>query len=192
MIRKLRLLITENPRIFPGMVIIGVLVILLVLRFGYARHRENLEEIAAYREALKASSLMLARSDGIKTRIEAGEKDLKALEKGLLKARGPSMAAAELQEAFKRLTTGRDITIRSENVLGFEDAGQYMKIPVEFHLKTALSELTRLLYEIEASPLVMGVRSMHITVPYSRESGDINVTLVLEGAIRKGKGGGGT
>jgi len=189
--KRLQLLISENRRIIPGFVAIGVLVLLLVLKWGYARHQDFQEEISTYREALQTSSLMLARTDDIKERIENQRKGLKGLEKGLLKAPRPSMAAAELQEAFKKLIKGKDITIRSQNVLGFEEAGKYVKIPVEFHLNADLRQFARLLYEIERSPLVMGVRSMHVTVPYSGEKSKINVTLVVEGAIRSvdnGKG----
>jgi hypothetical protein len=165
-------------------VAIGVLVLLLDVKWGYTRHQDYQSEIATYREALRTSSLMLSRTEGLKERIDTERKGLKTLEKGLLKAPRPSMAAAELQEAFKKLIKGKDIAIRSQNVLGFEEVGKYVKIPVEFHLNTELRQLARLLYEIEKSPLVMGVRSMHVTVPYSGEKTKINVTLVLEGAIR--------
>ncbi len=186
MIKKLRIMMLENRRLAPGMAVIGVLVLLLIVKWGYSRHMNARAEIAAYREALATSSEMLARGGDVKERIAREQKRLKALERGLLKASEPSMAAAELQEAFKRLIVRKNISISSENVLGFEEAGKYMKIPVEFHLKAALRELTRLLYEIEASPAIMRVRSMHVVVPYSGDKAMINVTLVLEGVIKKG------
>ncbi len=186
--KRLQILIAENRRIIPGFAAIGVLVLLLVLKWGYQRHQDYRAEIETYREALRTSSLMLSRTGDIKERIESRQKGIRALEKGLLKAARPSMAAAELQEAFKKLIAGKDITIRSQNVLSFEEAGKYVKIPVEFHLNTELGQLARLLYDIERSPLVMGVRSMHVTVPYSGEKAKINVTLVLEGALMSSKG----
>jgi len=186
MMERVRQLVAENRRVVPGIVAIGVLVLLLILKWGYARHQESLAEIAAYREALQTSTVMLARTDDIKERIEANRKRLKALETGLLKAARPSMAAAELQEAFKRLIAGKNITIRSESVLSIEETGDYTAIPVEFHLNTELRDLAKLLYEIEASPLVMGVKSIHIAVPYSGDKAAVNVTLVVEGAMKSG------
>ncbi len=184
MMNRLRDLLAQNRRIVPGLLAIGVLVLLLVLKWGYAHHQESLAEIEAYREALQTSRVMLARTDDIKKRIEARKKGLSALEKGLLKAKSPAMAAAELQEAFKHLIAGKNITIRSESVLSFEELGDYTRIPVEFHLSTDLRQLARLLYDIETSPLVMGVRSMHVAVPYSGDKAMVNVTLVLEGGIK--------
>ncbi|MFQ5442185.1 MAG: type II secretion system protein GspM [Thermodesulfobacteriota bacterium] len=187
--KKLRLLIMENRRIIPGIAVIGVLAVLLLVRWGYNRHQSAVEEISAYNEVLRTSSLVLARGSEVEKLIGIEKKRIKELEKGLLRASKPSIAAAELQEAFKKLVKKKKISISSENVLNFEEEGDYIRIPVEFHLRAGLSQLTRLLYDVQASALLMGVRSLRIRGPNSRNKAKMNVTLVLEGAI-KTKGGG--
>ncbi len=187
---KARLFMMENRRILPGIAVIGVLVLLLLVKWGYSHHQDARREIAAYREALQASSSIVARGDEIEKLIELKKNRIKELEKGLLKASRPSMAAAELQEAFKKLLLSKNISISSENVLNFEEAGDYIKIPVEFHLKAELWQLTRLLYDVRASRLLMGVKSMDVKVPYSENKAKMNISLVIEGAIKSREKGG--
>jgi len=190
MIDKIRLLLMENRRILPGIALIGALVLILIGRWGYTHHQNSMEEIAAYREVLQVSSSIVARGDEIKSLIEQKKNRIKELERGLLKADKPSMAAAELQEAFKKLLISKKISISSESVLNFEEAGDYIRIPVEFHLKAGLSQLTRLLYDVRASRLLIGVRSLNIKVPFAKGREQMNVSLVIEGAIRnRDKGG---
>lgn len=187
--KKLRLLIMENSRIIPGIALIGVLAVLLLVRWGYNRHQSAVEEISAYNEVLRTSSLVLAREGGVEKLMGVDRKRIKELEKGLLSAARPSIAAAELQETFKKFARKKKISISSENVLNFEEAGDYIRIPVEFHLRADLRQLTRLLYDIQASALLMGVRSMRVRAANSRNRAQMNVTLVLEGAMKNIGGG---
>ncbi|MFQ5353313.1 MAG: GspMb/PilO family protein [Thermodesulfobacteriota bacterium] len=182
--KKLLRLISENNRVLPGMAVIGVLVLLLILKWGYNHHQRSASEIIAYNDLLQASSSIAERGSEIEKIIAGQNQEISALEKGLLKAQKPSIAAAELQEAFKKILARKNIIISSENVLAFEESGEYIKIPVEFHLKAELGQLTRLLYDVRLSPLLMGVRSMHIRTLSAADNAIMNITLVLEGAIR--------
>ncbi len=184
MIDKVRLTMMENRRILPGIALIGALVIMLCLKWGYTHHQNSLDEIEAYRESLQASTSIVARGAEIKKLIGYQNKRIKTLEKGLLSAGRPAMAAAELQEAFKKLLLRKNITVTSENVLNSEENGDYTIIPVEFHLKAELGQLTRLLYDVRASRLLIGVRSMNIKAPYSKEQAKLNVSLIIEGAMK--------
>lgn len=181
---KILTLTKENRRILPGIAIIGTLVFVLVLKWGYNTHQSSVAEITAYNDLLQTSSAIASRGEGVKKLIAEQKTEIGTLEKGLLKAEKPSIAAAQLQEAFKKIVARKKIIISSENVLNFEDAGKYIRIPVEFHLQAELSQLTRLLYEIQLSPLLMGVRSMNIRSMNATNSSRMSVTLVLEGAIK--------
>ncbi len=181
---KVLSLISENRRILPGVALIGALVLILIIRWGYNHHQRSMEEITAYNDLLQTSSSILARGDEVKKLIELDKTNISTLEKGLLKAKKPTIAAAELQEAFKKMVARKNIAISSENVLNFEETGKYIRIPVEFHLKAKLSQLTLLLYDIEVSPLLMSVRSMHVRTLGAKDSAQMNITIILEGAIK--------
>ncbi len=185
---KIYSLIDTNRRILPGVALIGVLALLLLLRWGYNHHSSSLAEITAYNDLLQTSSSIVERGDDVKNLISLEKKKIASLEKGLLKAKKPTIAAAELQESFKKILVKKNISIDSENVLNFEEAGNYIKIPVEFHLKAELKQLTSLLYEIRLSPVLMGIKSLNIRSIAARDQAKMNVTLVLEGAIKNKEG----
>lgn len=182
--RDLRALMLENRKLLPGIVIIGVLAVLLILRAGYNYHQGMHQEISSYEELLRNSSMILARGESLEERLSVGIKMAGTLEKGLLGAVQPSIGAAELQEEFKNYSSRRQIVITSETALSFEEAGDYIKIPVEFRFKAELWRLSDLLYDIQASPLLMGVKKLRIRSPEEREPTMLTVTIVVEGAIR--------
>ncbi|MFQ5480085.1 MAG: type II secretion system protein GspM [Thermodesulfobacteriota bacterium] len=181
---KIFSLIHDNKRILPGVAIIGALAFILIIKWGYNHHQRSIDEISAYNDLLQTSAAIIERGDDVKKSITLKKEEISKLEKGLLKAEKPSIAAAELQEAFKKMAAKKDITINSENVLNFEETGEYVRIPVEFHLKAKLRQLTLLLYDIKLSPLLMSVRSMNIRTINARDNAEMNITIVLEGAIK--------
>jgi len=189
--KKISLLLMENKRILPGLALIGLLVLLLIVKWGYTRHNNSMSEIEAYRDSLNLSSAILARGEDINKLIGLKTKRIKELEKGLLRADSSALAAAELQEAFKKLLVRKNISLDSESVLNSESAGDYTVIPVEFHLKAELWQLTRLLIDLRNSPFLMGVRSMVVKVPYSKSEVKMNISLVIAGAIKNKREKGG-
>jgi len=129
--------------------------------------------------------IKVAKSAEMQNSIAVGKKKVEDMEKGLLKADNPSLGAAVLQEAIKKIASKKRIQIRSESVLTVEEAAEYIKVPVQFQLEADLTQLTRLLYEIQSSPLLMGVRTMRINGQSRRNQGLLHVTLVVDGAIKK-------
>lgn len=180
--KKLRKLATENRRVFSGLVIIGVLCCLLILKWGYGYHVAIREEIATQRERYVAYAAILERSGEMAGFEKSAERHIGELEKGLLKAGKPSMAVAEMGEAFKKLSSKKGITVNFEKALAFAEEEGYVRIPVEFQFKAEMSRLKELLYDLEASPLLMGIRSVRLK---SKGDEKLEVSMVVEGAIRK-------
>lgn len=180
-------IIKENKRILPGVIAIAILISLLAVRWGYSRHMANLEEIAALEELYRSSLSLVERGEGVSKVKEESEARIREREKGLLKAGKPSVAAAELVEAFKSLASKRGIVISSQRSLSAVDKAGYTRVPVEFQFKTELSRLKDLLYDIQTSPVLMGVTQLKIKVSEQKEGGKLDVQLVVDGAIRKGK-----
>ena len=182
---RLRSLIEENRLVLPGMIIIGVLAAALLARWGYGKHASMLSEISAREETIRTYSMLVARGGEMKRAIDAGEKRIARMEKGLLKATNPSTGAAELQEAVKRIASRKRIQIRSENVLAFEKTSDYIKVPVQFQMDADMTQLTGLLYEIQSSPLLMSVRTININGRRRSGRGLLHVSLVVDGAIKR-------
>lgn len=178
----------EDRRLLLGVGVICVLTLLLVLRSGYFYHQGTEEKLSAYDDMLLVSSQVLTKGGEIQKEIGAGAKRLAELENGLLRADKPSIGAAKLQEAVKQIASKRMITIESEKALNVKEVGEYIKIPVEFHFKTELKQLNMLLYDIEESQLLIGVRDMHIKTSDRNNPFTLNITIVVEGVIKKVRG----
>jgi hypothetical protein len=177
-----------NRKLAPAFALIIVLVSLLVARAAYNYHTAVLGEIAVSADRYAAFQSMLERADELRGLQEANERKLRDLEGGLLSADKPSIAAAKLQEAFKALVSKKKISVTSERALPAVYADRYARVPVEFQVKAGMSELKDLLYEVQASPVLMGVKSLRIKSTESGGPGSLDVTIVVEGAIVKPAG----
>ena len=185
-IKKIQTAMEENRRMLPGVIVIAILVALLAFRWGYRRHVAGLEEIAALEE-LYRSSMSLAQRGADISRLKAeSEARIREREKGLLKATKPTVAAAELVESFKAVTSRKGIVITSQRSLAASDMAGYTVIPVEFLFRADLAQVKNLLYDIQSSQMLVGVRELKIKVPESNDNGRLEVRLVIEGAIKKG------
>lgn len=185
-LKKIAAIIDENKRILPGVIVIALLMGLLLFRWGYRRHMAAIDEIAVL-EDLYSSSVSMVERGGDVARLKAqSEARVKERENGLFRAVKPSVAAAELVESFKALSFRRGIVIASQRGLPVSDKAGYTAVPVEFQFKTGLTQLKSLLYEIQSSPALLGVRELKIKVPEQNDNGRLDVRLVVEGAIKKG------
>lgn len=185
-IKKIQAAMEENRRMLPGVIVIIILVMLLAFRWGYRRHVAGLVEIAAL-EDLYRSSISLAQRGADISRLKAeSEARIREREKGLLKAAKPTIAAAELVESFKAVTSRKGIVITSQRALAASDRAGYKVIPVEFLFRADLAQVKNLLYDIQSSQMLVGVRELKIKVPEHKDNGRLEVRLVIEGAIKKG------
>jgi hypothetical protein len=180
--------VRANRKLAPAFAIIVVLASLLAARAVYNYHMAVLEEIASSADRYAAFQSMLERAGELRGLQEANELKLRALEGGLLSADTPPIAAAKLQEAFKALVSKKNIAVISERALPAVNADRYARVPVEFQVKAGMSEIKDLLYEIQASSVLMGVRSLRVKAADAGGPGSLDVTIVVEGAIMKQAG----
>ncbi|MBE7414310.1 MAG: hypothetical protein HS130_03390 [Deltaproteobacteria bacterium] len=128
---------------------------------------------------------LVGQADELEELVEKKRDELQELEEGLLPGRTPSLGAAHLQGAFRDYSARSGIRITSERALKSVDRGRYVGVPVEFRFRAGISELKELLSDMKGSGPAMGVRSVRIRSRGEREPGRLDVTLVVEGVIRK-------
>lgn len=184
--KKIAAIMDENKRILPGVIVIALLMGLLLFRWGYRRHMAAIDEIATLEDLYSSSIAMMERGGDVSRLKARSEARIKERENGLLKAAKPSVAAAELVESFKALSSRKGMVIASQRGLPVSDKAGYITVPVEFQFKTGLTQLKNLLYEIQSSPVLLGVRELKIKVPEQNDNGRLDVRLVVVGAIKKG------
>lgn len=128
---------------------------------------------------------LVNRADELEELVDQRKGELENLENGLLAGSTPPLGAAHLQSEFRDYSAKSGIKIISERALKAVDRGRYAGVPVEFRFRAGISELKELLSEIKGSPVVMGVRSVRIRSMGEREPGKLDISLVVEGIIRK-------
>lgn len=177
--------IKMNRRIAVGIAVICVLSALLALKGLHSQHIARKAEIEARAQTYRRASAVLLRGTQVEKLKRSAEEKIADMEKGLLDADNPSIGAALLQEAFKSYTVKKGIAVSSERALPFSEKGGYRLVPVEFQFRANLEEFKGLLFDIKSSPLVMGVKSVRIKSSGRGGPERFDVSLVLEGAIRR-------
>jgi len=175
--------VRSNKRLAPAFVVIAALAALLLWRAAHSYHIAALEEMASKSEQYSSLRSMNNRSDELEAMDGSYAERLGALEAGLIDADRPATGAARLQEAFTALASKRRVDLVSQRALAAIPADYYVKVPVEFRIRTDLAELKELLFELRSSPVLMGVSYMRVKVP--EQGASLDVTLVVVGAIRK-------
>lgn len=179
-----------NRRLLPAAVIIAVLVVALVAKYVGNYHEKAQKSIALNAEMYSVVKSGLKREKGLVASIGSAKKRIEELETGLLKAKKPAIAVAEIQEAIKKIASHRGLAIISQKALKTADRGPYIAIPVELQVKTSMPQLRKVLYDMMTADTIMKVGYLRARALDEKGSGQINVTLVVEGLMARVSGDG--
>ena len=119
-------------------------------------------------------------------KLNAAENKFKETENRLLQGTRPPIAAAELQQIIKGMSSIRNIDIRAEKVLQPEIFEGYIGIPVEIEFQSSMNSLKEFLFDLEHSSVIMFVPEMKVRVTNTMDPTDVQVNMVIEGIIKKG------
>ncbi len=178
----------DNSRLLPAVVIIAVLVTVLVARSILNYHEAAQRSIALNAERYSTVKAGLMRKEGLVASVDSAKIRLEELEPGLLKAKKPAIAVAEIQEAIKKIADRRGLAIISQKALKRTDKGPYITVSVELQVKTTTPQLRKVLYDIIKADVIMNVSYLRARALNEKGSGRINVTLVVEGLMLKTEG----
>ena len=167
----------------------GIIVFLIfAYQFGvwYKNFRASSKEYIETRQITLQKQLnKIMQKANIKNNFEAGDAELKELEKGLVSGDTPPIAAAEIQRNLKVMAMSLGIDIKSEKALNSVDSGLYLSIPVEIGFTAPTAKLKDMLYKIKTSPLLLAVPKIKSRVVNVNNPADVFTTLTVEGLIIK-------
>ncbi len=130
------------------------------------------------RNEIVAKGKMLAKYQNVvkqKGRLERDLKNLKTrlkdMEDQLLDGDNPSLAAANLQDIIKEISSGSDLSISSVRVLPSTSRDMYTEIPVRVETQGTISGAKDFLYEIQNYHKLLLVKEMNFYVPRSPRGG---------------------
>lgn len=119
--------------------------------------------LAKYQDVVKQKGQLEKDLKNIKTR-------LKDMEDQLLDGDNPSLAAANLQDIIKEISSANDLSISSVRVLPSTSRDMYTEIPVRVETRGTVSGAKDFLYEIQNYPKLLVVKEMNFYVPRSPRS----------------------
>jgi len=133
--------------------------------------------LGKYRRVLGQRQDLEMERDRLKNRLSS-------MEAKLLSGGKPPLAAAELQKILKSAAAKAQVNITSERILDPLVRDHYMEIPVEIHVKSTVSKVTQLLFEIENSTRYLAIKEMTIRADHRINPKKITATLQVTGLIR--------
>ncbi|OGW15005.1 MAG: hypothetical protein A3G93_14815 [Nitrospinae bacterium RIFCSPLOWO2_12_FULL_45_22] len=111
---------------------------------------------------------------------------LKSLEPRLFTGKTTSLAAADLQNLLKTLSTKNNIDIKSTKVLDTEKVERYEKIPVQIITESYVTHLVDFLYAVENQDKILVIPELNIDITNYRYPDKVRATLVVAGFRRPG------
>lgn len=175
----------RNKRLFTALLISSALIGILLIRAGYNYHLSAGEELLHGMEAYASAESMLARAREITASQKRLSERVKRLEQGLLKAAQAPVGSAELEEVLKSLASKARVAVKAQKALPPIEKGQYVLIPVEFQMRTDTAGLKELLFSLQSAPVMIGVKSLSIRTASEKDSRLLDISLVIEGAIKR-------
>jgi hypothetical protein len=140
-------------------------------------------QLAKYQKAVKE------RND-IEARLVSMNRSLERSEAGLLTGKTAALAAVDIQNILNEIASRNEVEIRSVRVLKSKelDDGHYIGIPVQFTLNSTVRQLKEILYRIEASPKLLTVERIIISVVRQKGSRQIRSDITVCGFMKKAEG----
>jgi len=181
-----------RPELRRKYIIVGG-VILLILALAY-RFIPFLESLAVPQEHIDLKVQKLARYRAVaeegkmlERHYEDLVRELASLESGLIAGKTNALVAAHIDNVIKEIAENNGVQIESMMALNAETAkdSPYVVIPVQFRLKSNISKLKGVLYDIEEPSKSLQIRDLHVSM-HGRETGEtISALFTVEGIMKK-------
>jgi Tfp pilus assembly protein PilO len=136
----------------------------------YRTLQESKAKVAQAHQALKAA---VAQTEG-----------------QFLSGANTAMAAADLQEILKNLTSAHGVSVTSTKMLQARDAGPYLEVPIQVQLSGNMGQLLTILYHLEHHQKLLFIPELEINASRwmagAKDANILQVNLVVAGVIKKG------
>jgi hypothetical protein len=181
-----------RPELRRKYIILGG-VILLVLALAY-RFIPVVESLTVPQEHIELKVQKLARYKAVAEEGKLLERqyggllrELASLESGLIAGKTNALVAAHIQNVINEIAENNEVEIESMRVLNPETVKEspYVMIPVQFRLKSSISKLRGVLYEIEEPSKSLNIRDLQVGT-YGKGTGEVvSALFTVEGIMKK-------
>jgi len=167
--------------------LIPVALLILVVRFGVFPLMDSLEDgaraIPVREKTLRKYRALAAATPARENDVKSFDARLAEAEKGLLASRTAPLAAAEVQQVVRELTTTAGLQPRSVDFLPARKLGSdYATTSVSLQFTGGMDQVMALLNGIQNHPKSLSVEQLRITSMTDLSKKQVVVSLVVAGA----------
>ncbi len=128
-----------------------------------------------------------------KAKVDQAHKAMKAaigqMEGQFLSGANPAVAAADLQEILKNLTSSHGVNLTSTKILAPREAGSYLEVPVQVQISGSVAQLVTIVYNLEHHKKFLFITELEVNAPRwiagtQKDAGALQVNLVVSGIIK--------
>jgi len=149
------------------------------------------QELTRKRQLLAKYQALLTN----KTKVAQAEKAMKGaiakMEGQFLSGANPAVAAADLQEILKQLTSSHGVNLTSTKILQSREAGAFQEVPVQVQISGNVAQLVTILYNLEHHKKFLFITELEVNAPRwlagaQKDTAMLQINLVVSGIIKKG------
>jgi Tfp pilus assembly protein PilO len=182
--------LSGRERMIVGGAVLIALVIggwLFVIEPIRARNATTAELVPVREEVLARRRALVARKAGITADLQAVDQRIAQLSARFLTAATPAVAASELQNIAKEMTTAAKTETRTERILPPVERGELLEIPIEIAISGDIRQIVDLLDRLERAPKLLRVNELKVRVMNVAQPKELLATMTISGFIRPGK-----
>jgi type II secretory pathway component PulM len=152
-----------------------------------ARNASTAELLPVRTDVLARRRELVARKGAFATELQAADRRIENLSTRFLIAATPAVAASELQNIAKEMTTAAKTETRTERILPPVERGELLEIPIEIAISGEIGQIVDLLERIDRAPKLLRVNELKVRVMNVSQPKDLLATMTLSGFIRPSK-----
>lgn len=149
------------------------------------------QELAHKRQLLAKYQALLANKAKVTQAENAMKGAIAQMEDQFLSGANPAVAAADLQEILKNLTSSHGVNLTSTKILPSREAGAYQEVPVQVQISGNVAQLVTIIYNLEHHKKFLFITELEVNAPRwlagaQKDASPLQVNLVVSGIIKKG------
>jgi Tfp pilus assembly protein PilO len=177
----------RNIVLVAAATIIGFCLFTFVIDPFFASQDRIRAQIPTKLKQLEKYRQFVARRAQVEAELQQAKRAANQCESMFLSGDTPPLAAANLQDVLKTLSSKNKIKIHSEKVLDSKEFDYFEQIPVQIDFTSSMRNLTNFIYDVETYKKSLSITDLNIRVTNRRQPKDIRATIVVAGLMQSKK-----
>jgi type II secretory pathway component PulM len=185
----MRNLSARERTIVAGAVLVALLVggYLFIVEPIRTSNATTAELLPVRADVLARRKELVSRKAAITADLQGVEQRIETLSARFLIAATPAVAASELSNIAKEITSAAKTETRTERILPPIERGELLEIPIEIAISGEIAQVVDVLTRIERAPKLLRVNELKVRVMNVTQPRELLATMTVSGFIRPAK-----